>query len=539
MGDKIINFGEETRRSLLEGVNKLANAVKVTLGPRGKHVVLERKFGSPLMCDDGVTIAKEIELDDPFENLGAQLVKEVASKTADVAGDGTTTATVLAQSIITDGMKNVTAGANPIALKKGIEEAVKVATTEIKRISKPIEDKEDIEKVATISSKNVEIGRSIAEAMDKVGKDGVITVEEYEGFDIKVEFVEGMQFDRGYISPYMVTDTERMEAILKEPYIVITDKKVNVVQDFLPLLEKLAKSGRPFLIIADDVEGEALATLVVNKIRGTFNCVAVKAPGFGDRRKEMLQDVSILTGGQVISEDLGIKFESVELNMLGQAGQIKVEKDNTTIISGKGNSEDIKKRIEQIKKQIKETKSDYDKEKLQERLAKLAGGVAVIKVGAPTETEMKERKHRVEDAVAATKAAVEEGIVPGGGTILIQSSSELDKIRLEDPDEQTGVNIVKKALFEPVKIIAQNAGVEGVVVADKVRSLPLGHGFNAETLEYVDMAKAGIVDPAKVVRIALQNAASIASLMITAECAVVEKKEKEKFSPSAPPYPEY
>ncbi len=538
MAEKLISFGEETRQKLLEGINKLANAVKVTLGPRGKHVVLERKFGSPILCDDGVTIAKEIDLEDPFENEGAQLVKEVASKTADVAGDGTTTATVLTQAIVNDGLKNVTAGANPIALKKGIEEAVRVAVDEIKRISKPIEDRDDVEKVATISSKNPEIGKSIAEAIDKVGKDGVITVEEYEGFDIKVDFVEGMQFDRGYISPYMVTDSDHMEAVIKDPYIVITDKKVSSVQEFLPLLEKLAKSGKPFLLIADDVEGEALATLVVNKLRGTFSCVAVKAPGFGDRRKEMLQDIATLTGGEVISEDIGIKFDSVELSMLGQANQVKVDKDNTTIIGGKGSSEEIKKRIEQIKRQIKETKSDYDREKLQERLAKLTGGVAVIKVGAPTETEMKERKHRVEDAVAATKAAVEEGIVPGGGTILIQISSALDKLRLGNEDEQTGVNIVKKALFEPVKLIANNAGVEGVVVAEKVKTLPLGHGFNAETLEYTDMSKAGIIDPAKVVRTALQNAASIGSLILTAEAAIAEKKEKET-TPPPPAYPEY
>lgn len=538
MSEKMITFGEEARRSLVEGVNKLANAVKVTLGPKGRHVVLERKFGSPTMCDDGVTIAKEIELEDPFENEGAQLLKEVASKTADVAGDGTTTATVLAQVMINEGVKNVTAGANPIAIKRGMDEAVKVAVDEIKRISKPIENKEDIEKVATISSKMPTIGKSIAEAMDKVGKDGVITVEEYEGFDIKVEFVEGMQFDRGYLSPYMVTDTDRMEATIKDPYILITDKKISSIQDFLPILEKLAKCGRPFLIIADDVEAEALATLVVNKIRGTFSCVAVKAPGFGDRRKEMLQDVAILTGGQVISDELGLKFDSVELNQLGQAGQIKVDKDNTTIVNGKGSPEEIKNRIEQIKKQIKETKSDYDREKLQERLAKLTGGVAVIKVGAATETEMKERKHRVEDAVAATKAAVEEGIVPGGGTILVQISAVIDKMHLSNDDENTGVQIVKKALFEPVKLIANNAGVEGIIVADKVKTLELGHGFNAETLEYVDMVKAGIVDPAKVVRTALQNAASIASLILTAECMIAEKPKKE--TPMAPPpYPEY
>jgi len=539
MAEKMILFGEEARRSLTEGVNKLANAVKVTLGPKGKHVVLERKFGSPIMCDDGVTIAKEIELEDPFENEGAQLVKEVASKTADIAGDGTTTATVLAQAMINEGVKNVTAGANPIAIKRGMDEAVRMAVDEIKRIAKPIENKDDIEKVATISSKNVSIGKSIAEAMDKVGKDGVITVEEYEGFDIKVDFVEGMEFDRGYMSPYMVTDPERMEATLRDPYILITDKKISSIQDFLPALEKLAKSGKPFVIIADDIEGEALATLVVNKIRGTFTCVAVKAPGFGDRRKEMLQDIAILTGGQVVSDELGVKFESVELNMMGQAIQVKIDKDSTTIVNGKGTQEDIKNRIEQIKRQIKETKSDYDREKLQERLAKLTGGVAVIKVGAATETEMKELKHRVEDAVAATKAAVEEGIVPGGGTTLIQISNALSKIKLEALDEQTGINIVTKSLFEPIKLIANNAGAEGIVVAEKVKSLPIGHGFNAETMEYADMVKAGIVDPAKVLRTALQNSCSIASLILTAECSIVEKKEKEKAIPAAPPYPEY
>ncbi len=539
MAEKMIQFGEEARRSLTEGVNKLANAVKVTLGPRGKHVVLERKFGSPIMCDDGVTIAKEIELEDPFENEGAQLVKEVASKTADIAGDGTTTATVLAQAMINEGVKNVTAGANPLAIKRGMDEAVRIAMDEIKRISKPIENKEDIEKVGTISSKMPTIGKSIAEAMDKVGKDGVITVEEHEGFDIKVDFVEGMEFDRGYMSPYMVSDTERMEAVLRDPYILITDKKISSIQDFLPILEKLAKGGKPFLIIADDIEGEALATLVVNKIRGTFTCVAVKAPGFGDRRKEMLADIATLTGGQLISDDLGVKFESVELTMMGQAGQVKIDKDSTTIVNGKGSQEEIKNRIEQIKRQIKETKSDYDREKLQERLAKLTGGVAVIKVGAATETEMKELKHRVEDAVAATKAAVEEGIVPGGGTTLVQISNALSKIKLDNVDEQTGINIIIKALFEPVKLIANNAGAEGIVVAEKVKTLPIGHGYNAETMEYVDMVKAGIVDPAKVLRTALQNSCSIASLILTAECSIVEKKEKDKAPPMAPPYPEY
>ena len=434
---------------------------------------------------------------------------------------------------------NVTAGANPLAIKRGMDEAVRIAMDEIKKIAKPIENKEDIEKVGTISSKMPTIGKSIAEAMDKVGKDGVITVEEHEGFDIKVEFVEGMEFDRGYMSPYMVTDSERMEAILRDPYILITDKKISSIQDFLPILEKLAKGGRPFLIIADDIEGEALATLVVNKIRGTFTCVAVKAPGFGDRRKEMLADIATLTGGQVISDDLGIKFESVELTMMGQAGQVKIDKDSTTIVNGKGTQEDIKNRIEQMKRQIKDTKSDYDREKLQERLAKLTGGVAVIKVGAATETEMKELKHRVEDAVAATKAAVEEGIVPGGGTTLIQISNALSKIKLENTDEQTGINIIIKALIEPVKLIANNAGVEGIVIAEKVKTLPIGHGFNAETMEYVDMVKAGIVDPAKVLRTALQNSCSIASLILTAECSIVEKKEKDKAAPMAPPYPEY
>ncbi len=540
MAAKNIEFGEKARKYLVDGVNKLSDAVKVTLGPKGRHVVLERKFGSPTMCDDGVTIAKEIELENPFENEGAQLVKEVASKTADVAGDGTTTATVLAQAMVNEGVRNVVAGANPITLKKGIDRAVEVAVKEIKSISRPIENQEDIKRIGTISSKIHAIGESIAEAMEKVGKDGVITVEEYEGFDIKVDFVEGMQFDRGYLSPYMVSDTERMESVLKNPYIFITDKKISVIQEFVPVLEKLAKSGKPFLIIAEDVEAEALATLVVNKMRGTFNCVAVKAPGFGDRRKEMLADIATLTGATVVSDEMGMKFENVELDMLGTCEQVKVDKDDTTIVGGKGKTEDIKGRIEQIKQQIKDTKSDYDREKLQERLAKLTGGVAVIKVGAATETELKERKHRVEDAVAATKAAVEEGIVPGGGTTLVQIASALEKETTEDPDEMTGINIVKKALFAPVRTIANNAGYDGVIVAEKVKSLPLGHGFDAEKFEYVNMMEAGIVDPAKVVRSAIQNAASIASLILTAECVIAEEpKDEPAMPPGGGGYPQY
>lgn len=540
MAAKNIEFGEKARKYLVDGVNKLSDAVKVTLGPKGRHVVLERKFGSPIMCDDGVTIAKEIELENPFENEGAQLVKEVASKTADVAGDGTTTATVLAQAMVNEGVRNVVAGANPITLKKGIDRAVEVAVKEIKSISRPIENQEDIKRIGTISSKYPAIGESIAEAMEKVGKDGVITVEEYEGFDIKVDFVEGMQFDRGYLSPYMVSDTERMESVLKNPYIFITDKKISVIQEFVPVLEKLAKTGKPFLIIAEDVEAEALATLVVNKMRGTFNCVAVKAPGFGDRRKEMLADIATLTGATVVSDEMGMKFENVELDMLGTCEQVKVDKDDTTIVGGKGKTEDIKGRIEQIKQQIKDTKSDYDREKLQERLAKLTGGVAVIKVGAATETELKERKHRVEDAVAATKAAVEEGIVPGGGTTLVQIASALEKETTNDLDEMTGINIVKKALFAPVRTIANNAGYDGVIVAEKVKTLPLGHGFDAEKFEYVNMMEAGIVDPAKVVRSAIQNAASIASLILTAECVIAEEPKDEPQMPQGGAgYPQY
>ncbi|MDD4028530.1 MAG: chaperonin GroEL [Caldisericia bacterium] len=540
MAAKNIEFGEKARKYLVDGVNKLSDAVKVTLGPKGRHVVLERKFGSPTMCDDGVTIAKEIELENPFENEGAQLVKEVASKTADVAGDGTTTATVLAQAMVNEGVRNVVAGANPITLKKGIDRAVEVAIKEIKSISRPVENQEDIRRIGTISSKIPAIGKSIAEAMEKVGKDGVITVEEYEGFDIKVDFVEGMQFDRGYLSPYMVSDTERMESVLKNPYIFITDKKISVIQEFVPVLEKLAKTGKPFLIIAEDVEAEALATLVVNKMRGTFNCVAVKAPGFGDRRKEMLADIATLTGATVVSDEMGMKFENVELDMMGTCEQVKVDKDDTTIVGGKGKTETIKGRIEQIKQQIKDTKSDYDREKLQERLAKMTGGVAVIKVGAATETELKERKHRVEDAVAATKAAVEEGIVPGGGTTLVQIAAVLEKEQTNDMDEMTGINIVKKALFAPVRTIAHNAGYDGIIVSEKVKSLPLGHGFDAEKYEYVNMVEAGIVDPAKVVRSAIQNAASIASLILTAECVIAEEPKDEPAMPQGGAgYPQY
>jgi chaperonin GroEL len=532
---KQIRFDEDSRRALERGVNALVDAIKITLGPIGRYVVLEKKFGPPMITNDGVTIAKEIDLEDPFENLGAQLVKEVATKTQDVAGDGTTTAAVFAQAMLHEGLKNVVAGANPLAIKRGMDAAVIRVVEEMKKLSKPVEDKQAIAQVATISSKDGKIGQTIADAMEKVGKDGVITVEESKGLDISLEFTEGMQFDRGYVSPYFVTDPERMVVELDEPLIFITDKKITSVQDFLPVLEKLANRGRPFMIIADDIEGEALATLVLNKIRGTFRCVAVKAPGFGDRRKAMLQDISVLSGGQVVSDELGIKFENVALDMLGEARQVKVDKDNTTIVAGKGNPEEIKKRINQIRHQITETDSEYDKEKLQERLAKLAGGVAVIKVGAATETEMKERKHRIEDAVSATKAAVEEGIIAGGGTVLINILPKLEEMKLEG-DEQIGVNIVKAALVEPLRLIAVNAGLEGAVVVAKVKEQKqLGIGLNAITRNYEDMFKAGIVDPLKVTRSALQNAESIASMILTTEAAITEKPEKEK--PMAPPMP--
>ncbi|NPV26130.1 MAG: chaperonin GroEL [Firmicutes bacterium] len=524
---KQIIFREEARRALEKGVNTLADAVRITLGPKGRNVVLEKKFGSPTITNDGVTIAREIEVEDPFENMGAQLVKEVATKTNDVAGDGTTTATVLAQAIIREGLKNVAAGANPMIMKKGIEKAVEKAVEEIKKISKPIESKEAIAQVASISAADPEIGKLIAEAMEKVGNDGVITVEESQTMGTTLEVVEGMNFDRGYVSPYMITDTDKMEAVLNEPYILITDKKISAVQELLPVLEKIVQAGKQLLLIAEDVEGEALATLVVNKLRGTFTCVAVKAPAFGERRKAMLEDIAILTGGQVISEELGRKLENTTLNMLGQARQVRVKKEETIIVDGRGSESDIKARIAQIKKQYEESTSEYDKEKLQERLAKLAGGVAVIQVGAATETEMKEKKHRIEDALAATRAAVEEGIVAGGGTALIDILPALDELKAEG-DEQTGINIVKKALEEPVRQIANNAGVEGSVVVEKVKAAGLGIGFNALTEQYEDMIAAGIVDPAKVTRSALQNAASIAAMVLTTECLVADKPEENK-----------
>ncbi|MBX6395078.1 MAG: chaperonin GroEL [Alicyclobacillaceae bacterium] len=528
---KEILFREDARRAMLRGVDALADAVKVTLGPKGRNVVLEKKFGSPLITNDGVTIAKEIELENPFENMGAQLVKEVATKTNDVAGDGTTTATVLAQAMIQEGLKNVTAGANPMALKRGIEKAVKAAVEEIARIAKPIEGRENIAQVAAISAGDEEIGALIADAMEKVGKDGVITVEESKGFNTELEVVEGMQFDRGYISPYMITDADKMEAVLEEPYILITDKKVSNIQEILPVLERVVQSGRPLLLIAEDVEGEALATLVVNKLRGTFTAVAVKAPGFGDRRKAMLQDIAILTGGQVISEELGLELKNTTIQQLGRARQVRVTKENTIIVDGAGDKKDIDARINQIKVQLEETTSDFDREKLQERLAKLAGGVAVIKVGAATETEMKEKKLRIEDALNSTRAAVEEGIVPGGGTALVNVIKALDNVKAEG-DELTGVNIVRRALEAPVRQIADNAGLEGSVVVERLKKEAPGIGYNAATGEWVDMIKAGIVDPAKVTRSALQNAASVAAMFLTTEAVVADKPEKEKSSPN-------
>ena len=537
MAAKQIQFSIDARKALQEGVDKLANTVKVTLGPKGKHVALERKFGSPLLSDDGVTIAKEIELEDPNENLGAQLVKEVASKTEDAAGDGTTTAIVLTQAIIDEGIKNVTAGADPLLLKKGIDRAVEAVIEEMKKYKRDITTKEEISQVGTVSSKIKEIGEAIANAVEKVGREGVITVEESQGLGLEVKTVEGMQFDRGYISPYFVTDAERMEAELKDPFIVITDKKVSSIQEFLPLLEKIVQTGKPFLLIADDVTGEALATLVLNKIKGTFSCVAVKAPGFGDRRKAMLEDIAILTGGQVISEDLGIKFESVTLDMLGKADSVKVDKDNTTIIGGKGESADIQARIKQIKEEIERTTSSYDKEKLQERLAKLSGGVAIIKVGGATETAMKEMKHRVEDAVSSTKAALAEGVVAGGGVAFIKALPAIDKLEAEG-DEKTGIMILKKALQEPLKLIAENAGYNGVIALNKVLEAQDNIGFNAEKGKFEDMFKAGIIDPFKVVRTALQNAASVAGLMLSTE-AIVTEIPKEEPASAAPQYPEY
>jgi len=524
---KDIKFSEEARRSMLRGVDALADAVKVTLGPKGRNVVLEKKFGSPLITNDGVTIAKEIELEDPFENMGAQLVKEVATKTNDVAGDGTTTATVLAQAIIREGLKNVAAGANPMVLRKGIEKAVNAAVDEIKKIAKPIEGKDSIAQVAAISANDEEIGKLIAEAMEKVGNDGVITVEESKGFTTELEVVEGMQFDRGYISPYMITDSEKMEAVLEEPYILITDKKLSNIQEILPILEKVVQQGKPLLIIAEDMEGEALATLVVNKLKGTFTSVAVKAPGFGDRRKAMLQDIAILTGGQVITEELGLDLKTTGLDALGRARQVRVRKEETIIVDGYGDKGDIEARINQIRQQLEETTSEFDKEKLQERLAKLAGGVAVIKVGAATETELKEKKLRIEDALNSTRAAVEEGIVSGGGTALVNVIRAVEAVEATG-DEKTGVNIIKRALEEPVRQIAFNAGQEGSVIVERLKKEEVGIGFNALTGEWVDMIKAGIVDPAKVTRSALQNAASVAAMFLTTEAVVADKPEEEK-----------
>lgn len=524
---KELKFGIEARKAMEAGVNALANAVKVTMGPKGKNVVLEKKYGSPLITNDGVTIAREIDLPDPFENMGAKLVKEVATKTNDVAGDGTTSATVLAQAIIKEGLKNVTAGANPIILKKGIERAVEIAVKEIKAISKSVESKESIAQVASISANDAEIGDLIAEAMEKVGNDGVITVEEYQGFGTNLKVVEGMQFDRGYLSSYMVTDTEKMVAELDDPYIMITDKKINNIQEILPVLEKIVKTGKSLLLIAEDVEAEALATLIVNKVRGTFNCVAVKAPGFGDRRKAMLQDIAILTGGEVISEELGLKLDQVELEQLGSARQVVVGKEFTTLVEGRGDKVQLANRVTQIKRELEESTSDFDKEKLQERSAKLAGGVAVVQVGAATETEMKEKKLRIEDALAATKAAVEEGIVPGGGVCLADIISKIVDDSLTG-DAQTGMNIVRKALEAPVRQIAENAGAEGSVVIEKVLASPMGVGFNALTGEYVDMVASGIVDPAKVVRSSLQNAGSIAAMILTTETLVAEIPEPNK-----------
>ena len=534
---KQLLFESEARAALLRGVNILAEAVKATLGPKGRNVVIDKKFGSPTITKDGVTVAKEVELKDPYEDMGAQMIKEVASKTSDVAGDGTTTATVLAQAIFREGLKNVTAGANPMGLKRGIEQAVEKVVEELKKMSKTTKDKKEIAQVASIAANNDKtIGNLIAEAMEKVGKDGVITVEEAKAMETTLEVVEGMQFDRGYLSPYFVTDPERMETVLDDALILIHEKKISVMKDMLPLLEQVARSGKPFLIIAEEVEGEALATLVVNKLRGTLSCSAVKAPGFGDRRKAMLQDIATLTGGKAITEDLGIKLENIKLEDLGRAKKVVVDKDNTTIIEGAGSSKEIEGRIKQIRAQIEETTSDYDREKLQERLAKLAGGVAVIKVGAATETEMKEKKARVEDALNATRAAVEEGVVPGGGVALLRAAKALDSYKLQG-DEGTGVQIVRRALEEPIRQIVANAGLEGSVVVEKVKSATsVSQGFDAERNEYVDMMQAGILDPTKVERIALQNAASIASLLLTTEALITDIPEDDKKA-GAPPMP--
>jgi len=531
---KMIAFDEDARRGLERGMNVLADAVKVTLGPKGRNVVLEKKWGAPTITNDGVSIAKEIELEDPYEKIGAELVKEVAKKTDDVAGDGTTTATVLAQALVREGLRNVAAGANPMALKRGIEAAVGAVAEELAKLAKEVETKEQIASVAAISAADTTVGEIIAEAMDKVGKEGVITVEESNTFGLELELTEGMRFDKGYISPYFITDADRMEAVLEDPYILVANQKISAVKDLLPVLEKVMQSGKPLLIIAEDVEGEALATLVVNKIRGTFKSVAVKAPGFGDRRKAMLGDIAVLTGGQVISEEVGLKLENVGLDLLGRARKVVVTKDETTIVEGAGDAEQIQGRVNQIRAEIEKSDSDYDREKLQERLAKLAGGVAVIKIGAATEVELKERKHRIEDAVRAAKAGVEEGMVPGGGVALVQAGkTAFDKLDLSG-DEATGAQIVKIALDAPLRQIAVNAGLEGGVVVEHVRNLEPGHGLNAATGEYGDMLSAGIIDPAKVTRSALQNAASIAGLFLTTEAVVADKPEKEKAAAGAP-----
>ena len=535
MGAKILKYDEEARKSILKGVNTLADAVKITLGPKGRNVILDRSYGAPTVTKDGVTVAKEIELEDKFENMGAQMVKEVASKTSDVAGDGTTTATILAQAIFREGAKSVAAGSNPMDVKREIDKAVDVVVKELKKMSKPTKDAKEIAQVGTISANNDEtIGGIIAEAMEKVGKEGVITVEEAKGLETELEIVEGMQFDRGYLSPYFVTNAEKMEVELEDCLILINEKKISNMKDLLPILEQIAKMSKPLLIISEDIEGEALATLVVNKIRGTLHVAAVKAPGFGDRRKAMLEDIAILTGGKMISEDMGYKLENTKIEDLGRAKRIIIDKDNTTIIDGAGDRASLQGRVKQIRAQVDETTSDYDREKLQERLAKLVGGVAVIKVGAATETEMKEKKARVEDALNATRAAVEEGIVPGGGVAYLRTLPALDKMKLEG-DEEVGVRIVKKALEEPIKMIANNAGVEGSIVVEKVKEKKGAYGFNAQTDKYEDMIAAGVIDPTKVARFALQNAASVASLMLTTQCMVADKPKDEPAMPSMPP----
>ena len=523
---KLIEFNVEARRGLERGMNVLADAVKVTLGPKGRNVVLEKKWGAPTITNDGVSIAKEIELEDPYEKIGAELVKEVAKKTDDVAGDGTTTATVIAQAMVREGLRNVTAGANPMSLKKGIEKATAAIAAELSRMAKPVETRDQIAATASISAADTTVGEIIAEAMDKVGKEGVITVEESNTFGLELELTEGMRFDKGYISPYFVTDAERMEAVLEDAYILINQGKISSIQDLLPVLEKVVQTGKPLVVVAEDVDGEALSTLVVNKIRGTFTVVAVKAPGFGDRRKAMLQDLAILTGGQVISEEVGLKLDQAGLDVLGQARRVVVTKDTTTVIDGQGGKDDVDGRVAQIKKEIERTDSDWDREKLQERLAKLAGGVCVIKVGAHTEVELKEKKHRIEDAISATRAAIEEGIVAGGGTALIHAATAIDELTLTG-DEATGAAIVRKAASEPLRWIAENAGLQGYVVTTKVAELPIGQGLNAATGDYEDLVKAGVIDPVKVTRSALRNAASIASMILTTDTLVVEKKEEE------------